>query len=173
MFEGYIFNVLKSKDIDKLTRFKLTPTPSDRSVFHDIVEKDHETIRDIYRRYYWGSRVPKNTPVRALRAYEEFQRLIDDFAQFGSAELTAQDGDGAKSQVIADETDTTDAIESRLEALLTSLLNRMKLVVITLEEDDDAQVIFRNSEFEGRAIAGHGSRKKQHFLSSGTTASRH
>ncbi|MCY3885541.1 MAG: DUF262 domain-containing protein [Gammaproteobacteria bacterium] len=150
--QDYIFNVLKSKDNDKLTRFKLTPTPTDRSIFHDIVEKDHDSIRNIYRSYYWRNRVPKNTPVRALRAYEEFHRLIDDFAQFGSAELTVQDGEGAKSQVISDETDTMDAIESRLEALLTSLLNRMKLVVITLEEDDDAQVIFETLNSKGEPL---------------------
>ena len=31
--EDYLFNPLKSKDTDPLTKFKLTPTPADRDVF--------------------------------------------------------------------------------------------------------------------------------------------
>ena len=36
--EGYLFNKPKSKDEDPLTKFKLTPTESDRDIFHDIIE---------------------------------------------------------------------------------------------------------------------------------------
>lgn len=35
---GYLFNNPKSKDTDLLTRFKLTPTPSDRELFHSLIE---------------------------------------------------------------------------------------------------------------------------------------
>lgn len=35
---GYLTNVPQSKDTDPLTRFKLTPTPSDRDLFHDIID---------------------------------------------------------------------------------------------------------------------------------------
>src|SRR5690606_3200894 len=59
--EDYLFNPLKSKDTDSLTKFKLTPTPSDREVFHDILEHEYKKIRSKYRNFYWGSRVPKNT----------------------------------------------------------------------------------------------------------------
>lgn len=55
---------------------------------------------------------------------------------------------------IADETDTTEAIGTRLEAMLTAVLNRIKLVVITLGEGDDAQVIFETLNSKGRAVAG-------------------
>ena len=148
----YLFNKLKSKDSDKLTRFKLTPTPADQEVFHDILEEDHDTIQSRYRHYYWGGRVPKNTQVRSLRAYEEFYRLINDFAQFGSAELSIDDDDDSETGTIADETDTREALGSRLEAMLTALLNRMKLVVITLGEDDDAQVIFETLNSKGEPL---------------------
>jgi uncharacterized protein with ParB-like and HNH nuclease domain len=148
----YLFNKLKTKDSDKLTRFKLTPTPSDQAVFHDIIEKDSDTIRTKYAKHFWGGRIPKNTPFRALRAYEEFFRLIDHFAQFGSAEMTEDDTSETEAPVIGDETDTTEATHERLEALLTALLNRMKLVVITLEEDDDAQVIFETLNSKGEPL---------------------
>lgn len=148
----YLFNKLKSKDIDKLTRFKLTPTPSDQEMFHDIVEEKYSTIRSRYGKHYWGGRVPKNTQFRALRAYEEFYRLIDHFAQFGSAELSEDDEVDGKLPTIGDETDTSEAIQARLEVMLTALLNRMKLVVITLEEDDDAQVIFETLNSKGEPL---------------------
>ena len=148
----YIFNKLKSKDTDKLTRFKLTPTPSDQAIFHDIIEQKYSTIRSRYGKFYWGGRVPKNTQFRALRAYEEFYRLINHFALYGSSELSEDDEVDGETSTIGDETDTSEAIQSRLEAMLTSLLNRMKLVVITLGEDDDAQVIFETLNSKGEPL---------------------
>ena len=44
--KDYIFNKLKSKDTDALTRFKLTPTPSDREVLHDILDKEYTQLQD-------------------------------------------------------------------------------------------------------------------------------
>ena len=142
----YLFNELKSKDKDPLTRFKLTPTPSDRGVFHDIIDKEYQFVRLKYTRYYWGHSVPKNTPFRALRAYEVFRQKIEHFANYGSTNAVEEDDE----TVLQDETDTAAAIETRLEALLTALLVRMKLVVIMLDEGDDAQVIFEtlNSKSE-------------------------
>ena len=148
----YLFNKLKSKDADKLTRFKLTPTPSDQDIFHNIMEQKYITIRSLYSKYYWGVHVPKNTPFRALRAYEEFYCLIDDFARFGAAELNEDDKVDGPTPMIRDETDTAEAIQKRLEAMLTALLNRMKLVVITLGEDDDAQVIFETLNSKGEPL---------------------
>lgn len=148
----YLFNKLKPKDIDKLARFKLTPTPSDQDVFHAIIDENHATIRVRYSKHYWGGKVPKNTPLRALRAYEEFFRLCDHFAQFGSADLSEENELGGENQTISDETDTGEAIQVRLEALLTALLKRMKLVVITLGEDDDAQVIFETLNSKGEPL---------------------
>jgi uncharacterized protein with ParB-like and HNH nuclease domain len=146
----YLFNKLKSKDNEKVTRFKLTPTPSDQGVFHDIVELDYEAVRKKYSNFYWGDKVPKNTSSRALRAYNEFYRLIDNFAKFGSVDLSDDDEDFYET--IGDETDTAEAIQNRLEAVLTALLNRMKLVVITLGEDDDAQVIFESLNSKGEPL---------------------
>jgi hypothetical protein len=148
----YLFNKPKTKDTDKLTRFKLTPTPSDQKIFQDIIEETYLTIRGRYSKHYWGRSVPKNTPVRALRAYDEFYGLIDRFAQFGSAEMSVDDGQNDEVETIADETDTKEAIGTRLEAMLTAVLNRMKLVVITLGEGDDAQVIFETLNSKGEPL---------------------
>ena len=145
--EDYLFNQPKSKDTDPLTRFKLTPTPSERNVFHYIVENDYESVRTKYASCYWGNRVPKNTPFRALRAYELFRHKIDNFVRYGPTDTIDQDG-GA----ISDENDTIGAVQGRLEALLTALLSRMKLVVIILGEDDDAQVVFETLNSKGEPL---------------------
>ncbi|MFC6687803.1 DUF262 domain-containing protein [Jhaorihella thermophila] len=151
--QDYLFNKLKSKDTDKLTRFKVTPTPSDREVFHDIIEKTHDEVRRDYAKHYWGGRVPKNTQHRALRAYELFYQKIDHFAQYGPTDYDFGDEEEETSaEAITDETDTREALEQRLEALLTALLNRMKLVVITLGEGDDAQVIFETLNSKGQPL---------------------
>ena len=140
----YLFNQPKAKDEDDLTRFKLTPTPSDRVVFHDIIDNEYKTIRAKYSRSYWGGRVPKNTQFRALRAYEVFRTRISDFALEGTS---AGGGTGYEREAtgIAD-------VEVRLEALLTALLVRMKLVVIQLDESDDAQVIFETLNSKGEPL---------------------
>ena len=151
--EDYLFNQKKSKDLDPLTRFKLTPTPSDREVFHDIVERRYKAIRTKYASYYWGRGVPKNTPLRALRAYEVFMQKIEDFVLHGSSDTVEEEAeDTLNIDTLTGDDSTQEAIHTRLEALLTALLSRMKLVVIVLGEDDDAQVVFETLNSKGEPL---------------------
>jgi len=145
--EDYLFNPLKSKDTDPLTKFKLTPTPSDRDVFHDILDREYKKIRSKYANYYWGNRVPKNTSLKELRAYELFKQNVERFVLEGPTDA----GDDSEPEEQADQADKQ-FIEMHLEALLKALLNRMKLVVITLGEDDDAQVIFETLNSKGEPL---------------------
>ncbi|MEG7525243.1 MAG: DUF262 domain-containing protein, partial [Chromatiales bacterium] len=145
--QDYLFNPLKSKDTDPLTKYKLTPTPSDRVVFHHILEKEYAEIRSKYSENYWGNGVPKNTQMRALRAYEVFNQKIEMFVMFGST-----DSDAKLETLLGDESPDKATIELRLEALLKAVLNRMKLVVITLGESDDAQVIFETLNSKGEPL---------------------
>lgn len=147
--QDYLFNPLKSKDTDPLTRFKLTPTPSDREVFHDILDKEYSKVRGKYAKYYWGLGVPKNTPIKALRAYELFRQNAERFVLSGPVDAEAQAGAEPAMQIGEP---GTDLVERRLEALLKAVLNRMKLVVITLGEDDDAQVIFETLNSKGEPL---------------------
>ena len=145
--EDYLFNQLKSKDKDPLTRFKLTPTPSDRQIFHDILDKNYSEIRAKYQHFYWGSKVPKNTDARALRAFHIFYEKVSTFAEFGTT-----DKDDVASSILESENSPLADVEERLESLLKAVLNRMKLVVITLGEDDDAQVIFETLNSKGEPL---------------------
>ena len=148
--EDYIFNPRKGKDTDPLTRFKLTPTPSDRQLLHDILEKDCVEVRKAYSKFYWGGRVPKNCPLKALWAYEFFKSKVDDFVLWGPVDTEAEPEDVEHQE--DGERPEVDVVEARLEALLKALLNRMKLVVITLGEDDDAQVIFETLNSQGEPL---------------------
>jgi Protein of unknown function DUF262 len=147
---GYLFNQLRSKDNDPFVKFKLTPTPSDREIFHDIIDSNFEKVRAKYHRHYWGGGVPKNTPFRALRAYDLFWKWIADFALNGpsDAEPNTEDGEA----VTDDQGVSTELIAERLEALLRAVLAHMKLVVITLGEGDDAQVIFETLNSKGEPL---------------------
>lgn len=144
---GYLFNAPRSKDTDPLVRFKLTPTPSDREIFHDIIDKDYGQVRVKYNKFYWGSGVPKNTPLRALRAFVLFRNFIRQFAVTGPTDA-AREEEEADDKVLQDVA-TPDVIEQRLDALLRAVLAQMKLVVITLGEGDDAQVIFQSLNSQG------------------------
>lgn len=145
--QDYLFNPLKSKDTDPLTKFKLTPTPSDRQVFHDLLEHEYKVVRSKYQEFYWGGRVPKNTPLKALRAYEVFKQNVEHFALSGPI-----DAEAGESEAESNEEPIKETLELRLEALLQALLSRMKLVVITLGEDDDAQVIFETLNSKGEPL---------------------
>ncbi|WP_340160745.1 DUF262 domain-containing protein [uncultured Hoeflea sp.] len=151
---GYLLNVPKSKDSDPLTKFKLNPTPSDRELFHDLILMPYDKVTVKYRKLYWGSKVPKNTSFPAFRAYHLFYTWIDDFAFYGPDEESAIDMDAESSdqdreREVEVEVDT---IRERLEALLTAVLDRLKLVVITLGENDDAQVIFETLNSKGEPL---------------------
>lgn len=148
---GYLFNQLRAKDTDPLTRFKLTPTPSDRDIFHCILDREYSEVRARLSRYFWGNTVPKNTPYRSLRAYELFKRWIAAFVANGPSDWEPETDEAAEGG-IADEDAVKELTEARLEALLRALLEQMKLVVITLGEGDDAQVIFETLNSKGEPL---------------------
>jgi len=152
--EDYIFNKTKAKDVDELTRYKLTPTPSDRNIFHDIMDMNYDDVRAKYRkRYYFGDRVPKNTDARALRAYDEFYKRICSFIETGPVDSESGQSEEDKQPPggLAGPNSEHSKCEL-LEAILRGLLSQMKLVVITLDEADDAQVIFETLNSQGMPL---------------------
>ncbi|MFV1725898.1 DUF262 domain-containing protein [Phaeobacter sp. JH20_02] len=150
--DGYLLNVPKSKDSDPLTKFKLNPTPSDRELFHDLIEMTYPEVSKKYRHLYWGRGVPKNTPFPAFRAYHLFYSWIDDFSFYGPDEESEIDLDANAPETVEDAGVELDLVAERLEAILTAMLDRLKLVVITLGENDDAQVIFETLNSQGEPL---------------------
>jgi len=150
--DGYLLNVPKSKDSDPLAKFKLNPTPSDRTLFHDLIELPYPEVSAKYRHLYWGSKVPKNTEFPAFRAYHLFYSWIDDFSFYGPDDESEIDLDAEAPEVDEDEEVELELISERLEAILKAVLERLKLVVITLGETDDAQVIFETLNSQGEPL---------------------
>lgn len=149
---GYLTNVPQSKDTDPLTRFKLTPTPSDRDLFHDIIDLTASEADKKYRHLFWGKTVPKNRAEKAYRAYHLFRQWIEDFVQHGPQDFEGSPEDPDDIEETEEEGLTADDVTTRLEALLSALLDRLKLVVITLGESDDAQVIFETLNSKGEPL---------------------
>ena len=149
--DGYLFNTPKSKDADPLAKFKLTPTQSDRELFHDLLELDYPMAIAKYSNLFWGAGVPKNTPFPAFRAYFLFVRWIEEFTQTGPSDEEPIEDDEESSG----ETDSVEIelVEERLESLLNAVLEKLKLVVISLGEKDDAQIIFETLNSRGEPLS--------------------
>ncbi|KAA9019635.1 DUF262 domain-containing protein [Sphingobium limneticum] len=149
---GYLFNNTKSKDTDPLTRFKLTPTPSDRALFHDLMDLDYGAVVSKYRMLFWGTTVPKNTQFPAFRAYFLFTKWIEEFLLNGPSDAAPPEEDENAEVQVGDDQDDAELASDRLEALLNAVLDRLKLVVISLGENDDAQVIFETLNSKGEPL---------------------
>lgn len=149
---GYLFNNTKSKDTDPLAKFKLTPTPSDRELFHDLMEMEYGPAIRKYRHLFWGATVPKNTPFPAFRAYFLFNKWIEEFALNGPTDEAPPDEEGDDLNNPHSDADDDEVITERLETLLNAVLERLKLVVISLGENDDAQVIFETLNSKGEPL---------------------
>ena len=121
-------------------------------MFHDIIELEYEKVKSKYINLFWGSRVPKNTSFPAFRAYHLFRSWIKVFVLNGPEEDAEFDFEGGiRTEEHAHKVELN-IIETRLEALVSVVLDRLKLVVITLGEGDDAQVIFETLNSRGEPL---------------------
>ena len=140
---NYLFVRPMSGDTDTDARYKLVPTPEDRVMFHLIVEGGLASVRSKHPGMFFqnGKVIQRHAPLSVV-ALAFFVDRIQTYAKFG-----VQDDD---TLVGVQAEESPDAPVRRLNALLEALLNHLKLVVITLSESDDAQVIFEtlNSQAE-------------------------
>ena len=155
--DKFLFNKTGPADKDELVRYKLTPTPVDREVFLDILDKRATDIRAKYQAagFYWGGGVPKNTKLRALRAYEFFLEQIREFVAVGPGEDVEVEEDVKeedKGRSLRDAPSEDAVAAERLRALLEAVVFHLKLIVITLGEEDDAQVIFETLNSAGQPL---------------------
>ena len=162
--EGYLFNekqnLMENPDVEK---YKVWPTRYDRELFQDIVTLGRPALREKYRRYFqkgWRDKIRdyRTTP-NLLRAYGyffdrikhavEMDDLEDDFAET----IEIVEDDQATLETVEDETNKDRvARERRLDALWGALIAEFKVVEITLEEGDDAQVIFETLNERGEPL---------------------
>ncbi|MEM1040789.1 MAG: DUF262 domain-containing HNH endonuclease family protein [Pseudomonadota bacterium] len=165
LIEGYLFNekehLMEDPDVE---RFKVWPTKYDRELFQDIVTCTRDDLRKKYRQHFYKDRdkiYGYSTVPKLLGAYGFFfdrikhavesDDLEDDFAE--TIDLDADDEDAAESEADVSEADQDlAAMELRLDALWEALIEEFKVVEITLEEGDDAQVIFETLNERGEPL---------------------
>ena len=128
-----VFNTDESSMLDKkLERYKLEPTRYDRTDFRNLLDLDASTLKETYASHFHKIGSLKNSSApKPLRAYWHLREEAESFIQSEGAE---------KAQI-------------RLRALLQALLEDLRLIVITLDKDDDAQVIFETLNSGGEPLA--------------------
>ena len=158
--EGYLFNekknLMKDPDVEK---FKVWPTKYDRKLFQDIVSIGRQELQKEYAEYFYKGRdkiYEYSTVPNLLGAYGYFFERIkhavesndleDDFA-----ETIQVDGNNEDAVTLSDCNDC-DSVRRRLDALLEALIEEFRVVEITLEKGDDAQVIFETLNERGEPL---------------------
>jgi uncharacterized protein with ParB-like and HNH nuclease domain len=149
----YIFNDERSAEANATLadRLKLVPTPADRSIFRDLMTESFATVRSRHAHaFYKNGNIIKGQAPRALLAYLYFRQKIDHYAAWGSDDQDGEDFD--VTRMVAALTKDDPAAGTRLQALADALLIQFKLVIINLEEGDDAQVIFETLNSRGEPL---------------------
>lgn len=116
----------------KVERYKLEPTRTDRALFRDLMDKRLPDIQAAYpANFTQAGKLRKDGAAKtALAAWCYIRDRADEYVKAG------EEGAG-----------------KRLRALLQAMLEDMHLIVITLAETDDAQVIFETLNYGGAPLA--------------------
>jgi len=130
--DSFVVNggMMANKDVDK---FKVWPTQRDRQQYRDVLEL--RSLKAIYLAYpliklkYQRKYQPRP---RMVEAYTFFYEQIGEFFLKPIHEHIA--------------------LKDRAEACLSTLRNSLKVVVIDLDKDDDAQVIFETLNARGEPL---------------------
>ena len=128
----YVLNLAQSlMQNEHEERYKLHATPYDRKLFRELIDQGHEELRTTYpQHFYQNGKIKKGEVPKPLRAYWFLRDEMEEFIK--------TDGD---------------AIRPRLAALASALLEDIRVIVITLGPEDDAQVIFETLNSGGEPLA--------------------
>jgi len=115
----------------RVERYKLHPTAYDRTLYRDLVDLDLNGLRGQFPgAFYVNGKIKEDAPL-PLRAWAFFRAEAETFVNTG----------------------TTGESAERLNALSAAILEDFRVIVITLDERDDAQVIFETLNSGGEPLA--------------------
>lgn len=121
-----------------IDKFKVWPTQADRQQFSSILSagsrKAVETAYPLHRRKY-------------ARSYDPRPRMVEAYLYFGDELAQFFCGTNNEPPLAADK-----PIAERLEGAFTALKNSLRVVVIDLDKDDDAQIIFETLNARGEPL---------------------
>ncbi len=130
--ESHILNdkpqLMEEPEIEK---YKLWPSRYDRNLYADIVDLTFSSLRSKYPAFYYrnGSLIAGQAP-RVLAALYFFYEKVLEFAQV-----------------------EPEQISSRLNALNEAVLTHFSIVLISLDDQDDAQTIFSTLNARGKPLS--------------------
>jgi hypothetical protein len=155
---GYILNDKPHLMDDKQVEiYKVWPTQYDRALFIDIITGDRKALRRKYGQHFYARRdkiYNYSTVPSLLSAYGFFYDKIkhavesDDLDDEFVPSLEAPDEDTKAAAA----SDVGKPDETKLDALWLALVEEFKVVEITLEDGDDAQVIFETLNERGEPL---------------------
>ncbi len=115
----------------RIERYKLHPTAYDRPLYRDLVDLDLDGLRKKYPDAFdKGGNINEDAPL-PLRAWTFLRTEAESFVSSAGPEKIAE----------------------RLYALAATVLEDFRVIVITLDERDDAQVIFETLNSSGEPLA--------------------
>jgi hypothetical protein len=130
LLESLLLNPEGPQVHEPVERYKLYPTAYDRKLYFDLIDLDWNGLRNKYPgAFYRNGKVLENAE-RPLRAWGFFRTEAESYMNSNEA-----------------------ARATRLEALSAALLEDFQVIVITLDDRDDAQVIFETLNAGGEPLA--------------------
>lgn len=133
--DAYLFNEKSASMLKpERERFKLWSSSYDRSLFQNISESTPDDLRKLQPDFFYkNGKLIKGRAPNMLRAYWFLYEIIDAF--------------------ISERREEGETPETVLEALLAGFLSGFQIVVIQLEENDDAQEIFASLNALGKPLS--------------------
>ena len=132
----YLFNEKSNGMIDpERERFKLWPSVHDRTLFQMLLVDTPDEIRKAHTPsfFYKNGKLKTGQAPNLLRAYWYFHRAFSDF--------------------IEDRSEYDENSETVLHALIAGFLSGFQVVVIQLDQNDDAQEIFASLNGLGKPLS--------------------
>lgn len=156
--QDYILNdkehLMSDPDIEK---YKVWPTQYDRELFIDIVAGDRTALRKKYRAHFYKNR-------DQVYSYSTVPALLSGYGYFYDRIKHSVESDDLDDEFtpvpIPEEPEDTETPtplidangEAKLDAIWRALVEEFKVVEITLEDGDDAQIIFETLNERGEPL---------------------
>jgi len=134
--DAYLFNEKTASMLDPSREwFKLWPSAYDRQLFQHIVRSTRSELQELQSRFFYkNGNLIKNQAPNLRRAYWFLIEAVEEFV----SERTAENEETA---------------EGVLDALLAGFLSGFQIVVIQLDQGDDAQEIFASLNGLGKPLS--------------------
>lgn len=114
-------------------RFKLWPSSFDRLLYQDILESTTDKLRELQKDFFYkNGKLKKTSAPKLLRAFWYLYEEMGNFVQ---------------------ELEDEHPCEQVVDALLTGFLSGFQIVIIQLDQNDDAQEIFASLNGLGKPLS--------------------